>query len=366
MAKKAKKIKNHEEILKEVVKELPGDKLDRIFSFIDTLQNYKKLDKLYTTYISGVRKAISYNQEPKCYFEFKLDSTITGRLSCTKYSAGRNKSKGVSFHTLPRENKNADIRSLFVAPPGWKFICADFKTMELRILAHICDEPGMKKAFNEGIDIHTLSAQSAFNKEKVTKEERQQGKTISFTVAYVGGEYNIAEVNNIPIERARALLENYKKKFPRIFKYHDECRRYILANKEITSIFGRTRHLENVTSPIPSIREEAVRQGINSTIQGPASDVMLCAMIGIYKEIKDKNLPARIVATVHDSIEVVCAPQVEKEVCELVRRHMTTYPYLRKELGIEFSVPLEVDLEVGSSFGDGKEVHFDKEGKVLP
>lgn len=362
---KARKIKNHEDILKLVLKEIPTDKLERIRKFLDTFQTYNKVDKLYKTYVIGVKKAIAYNGENKVYFEFKLDSTITGRLSCSAYSAGAKKNKGVSFHTLPRENKYADIRNLFIAPSGWRFICADYKTMELRILAHVADEPGLKEAFRNGQDIHTLSAQSAFNKEKVTKEERQQGKTISFTVAYVGGEFNIAETNNIPIERARQLLANYKKKFPKIFKYHDICKEIISRTEEISTIFGRTRHLPNVKSPIPPIREKAMRQGINSTIQGPASDVMTCAAIGIFNEIKEKKLSARLVATVHDSIEVVCSPEVEKEVCELVRRHMVTYPYLREKLGIEFSVPLEIDMEVGSSFGNGKEVHFDENGKVI-
>ena len=361
---KARKIKNHEDILKEVRKEIPTEKLEKIEKFLSLVQTFNKVDKLYKTYVVGVGKAIKYNEENKCYFEFKLDSTITGRLSCSQYSAGKGKSKGVSFHTLPRENKHADIRNLFIAPPGWNFICADYKTMELRILAHVADEPGLKEAFRNGQDIHTLSAQSAFNKEVVTKEERQQGKTISFTVAYVGGEFNIAETNNIPIERAAQLLANYKKRFPKIFEYHDKCRKIIVETKEIPNIFGRTRHLLNISSPIPNIREKAVRQGINSTIQGPASDVMLCAAIGIVNEIKERGLEARLVATVHDSIEVIASANATKEVCELVRRHMTTYPYLREKLGIEFSVPLEIDMEVGTSFGNGKEVHFDENGKV--
>ena len=135
-------------------------------NFINGLLELRKSQKLEKTYIKGTANAIAYNESPKVYVDFRFDGTVTGRLSCAAYSA--KKAMGVSFHTLPRDTKN-NIRSLFIAPKGYKFITVDYAAMELRVLAHIAQEGNMQTAFNNGEDLHTYTARMLFNKQNISK-----------------------------------------------------------------------------------------------------------------------------------------------------------------------------------------------------
>jgi len=147
--------------------------------FLKGLLELRKSEKLTKTYIDGTKNAIAYTERDKVFVDFRFDGTSTGRLSCASYNA--QKAMGVSFHTLPRETKN-NIRSLFKAPGDWVFIAADYAAMELRVLSHIAKEGNMQLAFNQGADLHTYTARLLFNKENITKSERQIAKTVSFLI----------------------------------------------------------------------------------------------------------------------------------------------------------------------------------------
>ena len=318
--------------------------------FLKGLLNLRKSEKLAKTYIQGTKKAIAYNENDKIFVDFRFDGTATGRLSCAAYTA--KKPMGVSFHTLPR-SKEDNIRDIFCAPPGHSFITVDYAAMELRVLAHIAKEGNMQHAFNSGADLHTYTAQLLFNKEKVTKEERQIAKTVSFLIVYGGGAYNLSETMGIPVKRAERIIRNYQDVYPGIFEYMEFVNGFIKSNGYAYSIFGRRRNLPDVHSRDQAVVNRALRQGLNFTIQSAASDILLSSLVGLHRRIVAAGLHSRIVATVHDSIELISPEEEVKEVCELIYDELVNYPTIKSIFNIHFDVPLQIDMEVGTSFGNG-------------
>jgi DNA polymerase-1 len=137
---------------------------------------------------------------------------------------------------------------------------------------------------------------------------------------------------------------------------------FIRQNQYAYTIFGRRRHLPDVRSRDNQVSKGALRQGLNFTIQSAASDILLCAIKGITQSFKGLN--ARIVATVHDSVEIIAPHDEVEEVLEIVYDEMVNYKTVKKDFGIQFNLPLKIDAEVGTSFGDGKEVEF-KDGRPV-
>jgi len=342
-------------ISESVIKEKSTEQLIKTKNFMDTLLSLRKMEKLYKTYILGTTKAISYNERNKIFVSFNLDGTATGRLSCTGYSGNKGKSMGVSFHTLPK-GKEHNIRDMYVAPDGWDFITSDYSTMELRVLAHIADEENMKSAFRQEKDLHTYTASLVFDKaeDKVTNEERQIAKAVSFLIVYGGGAFNLSETVNIPLKRAEKIISKYAELYPGVFKYMGKVNASIEEDGYITTLFGRRRNLMNVRSNITKVKNRALRQGLNFTVQSAASDILVCAVLGIVEEIRRRGLEARFQATVHDSVEFVCPKKETKEVCLIIKDEMLNCNYMKSKLGVSLDVPLAVDLEVGSSFGNGE------------
>ena len=342
-------------ISKAVIADKSTEDLMEARKFLRGLLDLRKSEKLAKTYIQGTKSALEYNEENKIYVDFRFDGTATGRLSCASYNAS--KAMGVSFHTLPRET-DTNIRSLFTAPKGWSFIAADYSAMELRVLSHIAKERSMQKAFNEGADLHTYTGKLLFNKKEITKEERQIAKTVSFLIVYGGGAFNLSESMGISMKRSEGIIKNYQRVYPGIFAYMDFVNEFILNNGYAYTIFGRQRNLPNIASKDKKVVNRALRQGLNFTIQSTASDILLCALLGICKAFKDNDMQARVVATVHDSVEVVCPKEEEKKVLEIIYNEMVNYPVIKEVFGINFDIPFAIDAEVGKSFGEGKNVEF--------
>lgn len=325
--------------------------------WLEGLLKLRKSEKLYKTYITGIKNAINYNNDPKIYVDYRLDGTVTGRLSNAAYTA--KKAMGVSFHTLPRDTTD-NIRSIVVAPLHHAFITSDYSAMELRVLAHISKDAEMQKAFWSGEDLHKYTASLLFNKDtsKITPSERQIAKTVSFLIVYGGGAYNLANTVNISMKRAENIINKYMEVFPSIFTYMEFIKQFIIENKYAYSIFGRRRHLPNIDSRNIKIRLEAIRQGVNFTVQSPASDILLCALIRITQKLKEANLGARIVSTVHDSIESISLLDELPQTLEIIQHEMINYTYAREMFDINLNVPLGVETLVGFSFGDGMEAEY--------
>jgi len=345
-------------ISKSVVRSKSTEELKTASRFINALLSLRKAEKLQKTYIQGTKNALEYNNSKKLYVDYRLDGTATGRLSCAAYTA--QKPMGVSFHTLPRET-NTNVRSMFVASKGQAFVTVDYAAMELRVLAHIAKEKNMQHAFKSGEDLHSYTAKLLFSKEEITKEERQIAKTVSFLIVYGGGAFNLSETMAIPMEKAKNIIKNYQRVYPGVFRYMEFINEFIKDNGFAYTIFGRRRNLPDVRSNDRSVVNRALRQGLNFTIQSAASDILLCSLLGVSKRFKDSKLDARVVATVHDSLEIISAEKDLEKCLEIVYDELVHYPHLQNLFGINFEVPLSVDVEVGRSFGDGVPVVFENE-----
>jgi DNA polymerase-1 len=336
---------------------MTDDQVKAAKRFFDRFSEYKKLTKLHSVYIEGARTALSNTGNSRMYVKYNIDGTVTGRISNSGANVGRKKENkiGVSFHTLPRESLDVNIRDYVVAPKGHDFITIDMKAMELRVLAHVANEENMIHAFKSGVDLHSYSAGLTFNKDPkdVTKLERQIAKEVSFLTVYGGTAYTLASKRNIPEERAEEIINSWLRAFPGVGRYMNTIDEYINQFAYAKTIFGRYRHLPNVRSPFKNVRREAFRQGLNFTIQSAASDILLCGMLGVIEKLK--GMKAKVVATVHDSIELIAPKNETRKVVDIVKDELENYHYLRENFHINLKVPLGVDVEVGSSFGNGVE-----------
>jgi len=351
------KLEQDKAISRSVIGSLDDDKLINAKEFITRLLEYRKSKKLFDTYITGVKDALDYNGSDKIYVEYRLDGTVTGRLSNAGYSAGEH-NKGISFHTLPRETK-FNIRDYVVAPKGWKFITADMKAMELRVIAHLAKEKNMAKAFQDKVDLHYYSASMTFNKpvNKITKEERQIAKEVSFLTIYGGTEVTLSQRRGISLKKAKSIIDGWMATFPAIPVYMEKVHNFVMENEYAYTIFGRRRNLPNVRSTAKWIVGEALRQGLNFTVQSAASDTLVCCLLGLNEDLKKSGLRSKIIATVHDSVELIAPEDEVEETIKLLYYHMMEYPYIQEHFGFKYSVPLEVEIMVGDSFGSGTEYH---------
>jgi len=350
-------------ISKSVVAGKTTEDLLEAKSFIKGLLDLRKTQKLEKTYINGTESAIDYNGRDNVYVDYRFDGTTTGRLSCAMYSAA--KPMGVSFHTLPRETEN-NIRSIFIAPEDHAFLTVDYSTMELRVLATLARESAMIDAFTSGEDLHSYTGSLLFNKPiyEVTKNERQLAKTVSFLIVYGGGAFNLSETMGISFRKAESVVSSYKEVYPKVFRFMDYVHEFVRENQYAYTIFGRRRNLSDITSREKSIQHRSLRQGFNFIVQSTSSDILLFSLLGIDKLLKDKGLGSRVVATVHDSIELVCPLDEIDEVCGIVYDNMVNYPVIRNSFGINFDVPFEIETLIGNSFGDGVEVVHNSVGRI--
>jgi DNA polymerase-1 len=351
------------EISRNIIASLSNESLLNAQKFLEKMAEYKRIKKLYDTYIEGVETSLENTGNGRMYVIYNIDGAVTGRLSNSgansEKGGGKESKLGVSFHTLPREQIDFNIRDYVVAPDGWDFITADLKAAELRVLAHVANERNMIKAFSSGLDLHQYSAAMTFNKDPkdVTKLERQIAKEVSFLTVYGGTAYTLAAKRRISEERANDIIQGWMDAYPGVGQYMGTVDSYIQQHKYAKTIFGRRRNLPNIDSPFKGVRKRAFRQGLNFTIQSPASDILLCCLLGIDLRLKALGLRAKIVATVHDSIELISPKDETARVVEIIIDEITNYRYLKDNFGIVLRVPLVVDVEVGTSFGNGKPYH---------
>ena len=338
--------------------------------FVKTLLKHKYRVKQHKTYVKGVQEALKYNDDGRIYSNYNFATVVTGRLSCSAASAGKDKKKGVSFHTLPREDEDGgaiNIRNLMVSDKSKAFLAADFSQAELRVLAQCCKDENLIKAFTEGEDLHKFTASLVFGKEikDITKKERQVAKSVSFLIVYGGGPFKLAEEIGESVGYCKSIFKAYQDAFPKVFSWIKDVHKFIRANGYAVSLFGRRRHLSNVNSPIKKYQYRALRQGMNFVIQSSASDLMLHSIKRLHRYNKVLGLEMDILATVHDSVEVQCdLDKVDK--CVETLKYVLSYTDDFKDMyDIDFVVPFEVDIEAGTSFGNLMDVEFDAGGHLL-
>jgi DNA polymerase-1 len=302
--------------------------------------DWRQFSKLKGTYTDNLVAAVS-ERTHRVHTSFQLAAATTGRLA----------SSDPNLQNIPvRTEEGRKIRQAFIAEPGHVLISADYSQIELRLLAHIGDIPQLKKAFQDGLDIHAMTASEMFGVpvEGMPSDVRRRAKAINFGIVYGISAFGLANQLAIPREEAGAYIKAYFERFPGIRAYMDRMQAEVREKAYVTTIFGRKVNIPAVRGKSPAERSFADRAAINAPIQGAAADVIRRAMIRMPHALKAAGLSAKMLLQVHDEL-VFEAPEAEAEaVCALASLVMERAP----EPAVALSVPLVVEAKAARTWGE--------------
>jgi len=300
---------------------------------VRALLRYRTLQlKWMNTYL--LPWSLRLDKRSRLHTSYKIFGTVTGRLSG-------------DMQQVPRDSF---IRSVIGAPPGWRFIQADYSQVELRIAAHIAHEKRMLRSFTVGEDLHLLTAMNLTGRsaDQVSKEQRKMAKAVNFGFLYgmYPRKFQAYAFENYDLKVSMGDAELFRKQFfesyPDLLRWHDRQRRLVHAYHHVQSPIGRVRHLPDVLSGDHAVVMEAERQAINSPVQSLASDLMLFSMVRLHPELDPKE--CFMVGTLHDGIFFECKEDVVEDWMEIIKEVMESLP-LKRTFGCELSVPIVADVE---------------------
>lgn len=301
---------------------------------IDLILEHRTLKKLQNTYVDALPKLVN-PRTGRVHTNYNQIGISTGRLS----------SNNPNLQNIPiRTPQGREIRRAFVAPQGWRLISADYSQVELRILAHMADDPGLKKAFANDEDIHAATAAAVLGVpiESVTKDQRRIAKAVNFGLAYGQGAFGLAQSTGMSRQEAQAFINTYFEKYPGVKRYIEETKQQAAEQGFTETLLGRRRDFSRMANLSGAQKARAEREAINMPIQGTAADIMKIAMINLFRALREKDFSARMLLQVHDEV-VLEVP--ENEVTAVV-------PIVRAEMvnAYSLSVPLKVDVEIGQNW----------------
>jgi DNA polymerase-1 len=240
------------------------------------------------------------------------------------------------------------IRRAFVADKGNKIISADYSQLELRLLAHITQDPVMLEAFQKGEDIHARTARLVFGAktDAELKEARRFAKIVNFAIAYAIEPWGLSQRVGISRAEAKKVIEDYYNTYKGVRRYMEEVPVRAREHGYVRSIYGRIRPLPGINDRNANIRKAAEREAINMPIQGTASDIVKIAMLHVDEEFKRAGVAARMLMQVHDELLVEVPDREVGEVTEILKREM--------ESAVSLDVPLVADVGVGDNWMDAK------------
>jgi DNA polymerase-1 len=314
-----------EDVLAELALEYPLPKL---------LLEYRGLAKLKSTYTDKLPRMV-HPETRRVHTTYSQAVAVTGRLA----------SNDPNLQNIPiRTPQGRRIREAFVAPKGSKIISADYSQIELRIMAHLSADPGLRHAFAHGHDVHSATAAEVFGVplDKVSPDERRIAKVTNFGLIYGMSAFGLAQ--NLGIERAtaQAYIDSYFSRYQGVKRYMDETRDKARAEGYVETVFGRRLWLPEIKSSNPARRQGAERAAINAPMQGTAADLIKLAMIAVQAWLDREKLKTLLIMQVHDEL-VLEVPQGElEEAKEKVRELMQNVAQL--------DVPLIVDVGVGDNW----------------
>ena len=304
---------------------------------VENLLRFREVEKLRSTYGEGLVAEIGPGNRIRATFNQTV--ARTGRLS----------SDAPNLHNIPvRSDRGRVFRTAFVAPMEHKLLVADYDQIELRCIAHLAEDPGLIEAFEAGDDIHTATASKIFHigADEVGIEQRSKAKMVSYGLAYGMESYGLAQRLNIGVPEASEILESYFGAFPAVKQYMDDTVKLARERGYTETLFGRRRQIPELSSGNRQIRQAGERQAMNAGIQGLAADIFKVALVRLDQAIETAGIDSRIVLQVHDEI-IVESPETEVEQA----KEMTT-SIMRD--AFELRVPLEIDLQVASTWAGAK------------
>jgi DNA polymerase-1 len=299
--------------------------------------DYRTCTKLKSTYLDMLPGTI-----------FPATGRIHTHYEQAVAATGRMQSSDPNLQNIPvRTERGREIRKAFV-PGGdeYTLLCADYSQIELRVIAEICKDERMIRAFQEGEDIHTVTASRVYGvpPEVVTSEMRRQSKTVNFGIVYGISAFGLAERLGIMRGEAAQMIEHYFEEYPGVRRYMDERIDYAREHGYVETMTGRRRYLRDINSKSAAARQAAERNAINSPIQGSAADMIKLAMQRIHAEQSTRGWRTRMLLQVHDELVFDLYREEEDEVKEVVAEAMMT--------ALPMSVPIVVEMGTGDNWLD--------------
>ena len=328
IVEKAKKTKTGQYVTSEEVLQQLKNKHEIVADILE----HRGLKKLIGTYIDALPKLIN-PRTGHIHTSFNQTITATGRLS----------SSDPNLQNIPiRGEDGKEIRKAFIPEPGCLFFSADYSQIELRVMAHLSQDPNMIEVFREGKDLHAATAANIYKKpiEEVTRDERTKSKRANFGIIYGITVFGLAERLDIPRDEAKMLIDGYFDTFPQVHDYMEKSKEVARKQGYVTTLFGRRRYLPDINSANSVVRGFAERNAINAPIQGTAADIIKVAMIHIFQRFKAEGIRSKMILQVHDELNFSVYPDEKEKVERIVIEEMQN--------AFHMSVPLVAD----SGFGD--------------
>ncbi|MBR2840253.1 MAG: DNA polymerase I [Bacilli bacterium] len=311
------------------------NKLREVHPIIDKIIEYRKLTKVYNTYIEGILSEI---KDGKVHTIYTQNLTRTGRLSSIE----------PNLQNIPiRDQIGRDIRKAFI--PNFDYIYgADYSQIELRIFTHMADIESLKQAFIKGEDIHTKTASDIFKvaPSLVTSNQRRVAKAVNFGIIYGISSFGLGDNVGISNKEAKQFIDTYLMTYPGIKDYMEKTVKEAKEKGSVKTLFGRKRNIPEINNTVYLIRQSGERIALNTPIQGTAADIIKLAMVKVYKALKDNNLKSKMIIQVHDELVFDVYEDEIKKLDEIVTEIMDNV--------YKLSVPLKVTKNYGKSWYDAK------------
>ena len=330
IVEKAKKTKTGQYVTSEEVLQQLRNKHEIIADILE----HRGLKKLIGTYIDALPKLIN-PRTGHIHTSFNQTITATGRLS----------SSDPNLQNIPiRGEDGKEIRKAFIPEPGCLFFSADYSQIELRVMAHLSNDPQMIEVFREGKDLHAATAANIYKKpiEEVTRDERTKSKRANFGIIYGITVFGLAERLDIPRDEAKMLIDGYFNTFPQVHDYMEHSKEIARKQGYVTTLFGRRRYLPDINSANSVVRGFAERNAINAPIQGTAADIIKVAMIHIHNRFKAENIRSKMILQVHDELNFSVYPEEKERVERIVIEEMQN--------AFHMNVPLVADSGFGNNW----------------
>ena len=301
---------------------------------IDEILNYRGLKKLLSTYVDSLPKLIN-PRTGRIHASFNQAITSTGRLS----------SSDPNLQNIPvRDDDGREIRRCFIPEPGCLFFSADYSQIELRIMAHLSEDPNMTEAFREGNDIHAATAAKIWHEDisQVTDAQRKKAKTANFGIIYGITTFGLAQRMNIENKEAKQIIEDYFHTFPGVKAYMEKSKEIVRQKGYAETLFHRRRYLPDINSHNGTVRGFAERNAINAPIQGSEADIIKVAMVRIFKRFKAEGIKSKMIIQVHDELNFSVYPEEKEKVEQIVVEEMQN--------AYQLNVPLVADAGWGNNW----------------
>lgn len=305
---------------------------------VDSILQYRKLEKMRSTYLDPLPRLV--DPQGRIHTTFNQKATATGRLS----------SSNPNLQNIPvRGPLGKRMRSCFIAGPGRLLVSADYSQVELRVLAHVSQDPALLEAFRNGEDIHARTAALVYDlpPDQVSPDQRRNAKTINFGLIYGMGAQKLAQELKISTAQARDFIARYFERLQGLKEFYEGVEASARKHGFVTTLGGRRRLLPDINSASGQAAALARRQAINTVIQGSAADIIKLAMLAVARDERLRELDARLLLQVHDELLLEVPADAAEEAGALVARLMQDVCPAGKEL----SVPLLVDWGTGHDWG---------------